>query len=126
MESSIDWKIHRKLDGARTVYLTVARGNGKTLRTHELYENLTGAGKKVADARVDTCQKIRKMPTLQDVEKAIDILGPPKEMWNPWEPFWHMEYLGEWIYKEPEKTEGRVHLETYNPYFERRKLDESL
>lgn len=123
MESSIDWKIHRKLDNASTVYLAIPRCNGKTWRMLELYEELTAAGKKVVVTRADTYQKIS---TLQDVEKAIDILRPPQETWNPWEPFWHREYLGEWIYKEPEETEGRVHLETYNPYFERRKLDESL
>lgn len=47
MESNIDWKIHRKLDEARTVYFTVSRGNGKTYRMLELYNELITAGKRV-------------------------------------------------------------------------------
>lgn len=47
MESSIDWRIHRKLDQARTVYLTMPRCSGKTWRMLELYEELIAAGKRV-------------------------------------------------------------------------------
>lgn len=47
MESNIDWKIHRKLDEARTVYLAIPRCSGKTWRMLELYEELMATGKRV-------------------------------------------------------------------------------
>lgn len=47
MVSSIDWKIRRKLDQGRTVYLTLPRGSDKTWRMLELYEELITAGKRV-------------------------------------------------------------------------------
>lgn len=47
MESSVDWKIHRRLVEARTVYLTIPRGSGKLHRQLELYSELQAAGKKV-------------------------------------------------------------------------------
>lgn len=47
MESSIDWKIHKRLDQGRTVYLALPRGSGKTWRMLELYEELVAAGKRV-------------------------------------------------------------------------------
>lgn len=47
METSIDWKIHKRLDQGRTVYLALPRGSGKTWRMLELYEELITAGKRV-------------------------------------------------------------------------------
>lgn len=47
MESSIDRKIHRKLDRARTVYLTMGRGSNKIRRQLELYSELQAAKRKV-------------------------------------------------------------------------------
>ena len=47
MESNIDWRIHKKLDQGRTVYLAIPRHNGKTWRTLELYAELVAAGKRV-------------------------------------------------------------------------------
>lgn len=63
MESSIDWKIHRKLDQSRTVYLTIPRGSSKTWRMLELYEELVAAGKRVVFVKPDQFLKGRKYGT---------------------------------------------------------------
>lgn len=47
MESSIDWKIHRRLDEARTVYLVLPRGSDKIRRQLELYSELQASNRKV-------------------------------------------------------------------------------
>lgn len=64
MESYLDWKIHKKLDEARRVYICPARHNDKTYTQLELYAELMAQNKDIRIIRAsDVKEAINKLKT---------------------------------------------------------------
>lgn len=81
----VDWKIHKKLDEARSIYICPARADGKYLRTLRMYQELMDSGKKLVFVRPEPYSKLRgqryepiivdkDILTLDQCERADEIL----------------------------------------------------
>lgn len=77
----VDWKIHRKLDEARSIYIYPARGEGKT----QVLLDLIDSGKKVHVVTKADIQK-RKMDT-EEINEIVRRMNA--HLFDPWQRSWY-------------------------------------
>lgn len=87
-----DWRIHRKLDEARRVYICPARGNGKLERTREMYEDLLDQGKEITFVRA---ADLPKKDPLKIHKELLDM-----DLCYHREPSWFEKMIDDYLKKE--------------------------
>lgn len=73
--NNYDWKIHKKLEDARTVYIVPARANGKTYTAKKEYLRLLKAGKKLVFMSPKTSGDLRGS-SYESIIVDRDMLSP--------------------------------------------------
>lgn len=72
MITSNEWKIHKKLQDAKTVYICPARGCDKSQRELKMYENLLEDGYNVKVVRTQKQEPVRL--SREDIERIRDAI----------------------------------------------------
>lgn len=101
MINHYDWKIHKRLDEAKRVYIYPARGNNKVYTQLELYAELMAQNKDI------------KIIRAEDVKKAVDFSEAliDKDLYYHHEPPWLKDALDKYFEEEMHKhlQEDRRH-----------------
>lgn len=116
IDTYVDWKIHRKLDEARTIYIYPARGSGRTQPLYELVDDLLESGKKVHVVTAADLPK-RSVDIKQIKETILDLdLHGTQSWWKGRDDRLWEELKLHFHQAEPSDRTGHTMICTSNPY----------
>lgn len=107
-----DWKIHRRLEEARKVYICPARGNCKSERTREMYEDLIKQGKEITFVRSDNLPKLDPFELKEAfIDKGLVCNNEPPWLQNALDKYFEEE-MRKWLREKNEYWTPKVRLDT--------------
>ena len=114
LETYTDWKIHRKLDEARRIYIYPARGSGKS-QIEQLFD-LIDSGK---DVYVMTKADIpKRIPSMEQIKETIldwDLQDVPSWCAGFQDEFWE-GLKAHYRLDNPCDEDRHMWIRTVNPY----------
>ena len=115
IDNIYNWRIHRKLDEARRVYICPARGNCKPERTREMYEDLLNQGKEITFVRAADFPKKDPFKIHEDL-LDMDLCSNRESRWLDTVLEKHFEEeMHKYLQKEIEGWKPKIIIDTAVP-----------